>query len=127
MCYKDLNHSQVNKRKTSVYQHVTSSVDLFVSLLDKSITSSISTAGSPVMLSPIYFRTYIYKTLNSFLGSFNRRIVLNVKQSIMGLILKDFKHVSKYYKSVVVSEDNDTAIATTPDFIAAYPEDYFQT
>jgi hypothetical protein len=103
------------QRKTSVYQHVTSSVDLFVSLLDKSITSSISTAGSPVMLSPIYFRTYIYKTLNSFLGSFNRRIVLNVKQSIMGLILKDFKHVSKYYKSVVVSEDNDTAIATTPD------------
>mmetsp|Transcript_5054 Transcript_5054/g.6344 ORF Transcript_5054/g.6344 Transcript_5054/m.6344 type:complete len:1048 (-) Transcript_5054:85-3228(-) len=104
-------------RKNSVYQHVTSSVDLFVSLLDKSIATSISTADNPLILSDIYFRTYIYKTLNSFLGSFNKRIKLTVKQSIMGLILKDFKYVSKYYKSVVVLEDNNSAIVTTPDLL----------
>lgn len=103
------------ERKAYLYQHVASSVELFVSLLDKSIAMMVSTVGGPVMLSHLHFRTYIYKVLNILLGSFNKRIGSDIKKSIMDLVMKDLQCVSAYYRCVVVLENNEVAIVTAPD------------
>lgn len=86
------------ERKTSVQQHISQSIVLFMNLLEQSVNSSdINTRSASS--TDLKFRTSIYKILNAFLGTYYKLFSKELLQSMSAIIMKDFDHATRVAES----------------------------
>lgn len=95
-----------DKRKSIVYQHVKSSVDLFNRLL----SLSTETNSDGLFITQWSYRASIYNTLASLVGNFNKKIAKDIKYQIAVTTVQDLTFLTKVYDQLNVKGNLDLTI-----------------
>jgi hypothetical protein len=105
------------ERKNAVDHHLSNSVPVLATLLEKSVQTSLT---SNVALNELHLRFYIYKSLVTLISSFPKKVKSEIKQSLLNITLKDLDYISSLFKAVCI-ENQDVPMIKTPDLQEPFP------
>lgn len=88
-----------DSRKRAVAEHISLATDIFLTKLDQSMSSATE---QHLQLASFHFRGHVYKILNTFVSSFNKRVSPEQKTFMLELLMRDFVETSKKYNDVTI-------------------------
>lgn len=98
-----------DQRKQMVTQQITVMLPLILQLIAEVQATNTNSIEQWTL------RLYLYKVVSAFIGSFNKRIELVVKQKAMELAVTDLQNNIGIYRSVVVNGDSIDGISPGSD------------
>lgn len=101
----------VPERLRNVHDHITTSIPLFLHLLENSMSITQTPIPTKVLEQEINLRTYIYDVFGIYFNNFNKKISGANKESILYLLLKDFEFLSNTYYEIYYNDNSNSTLS----------------